>query len=353
MKVGIITDQHFGVRNDNLVFLSHQEKFYEKVFFPTLSKHGIDTVLDLGDTFDRRKYVNYHTLAKSKNMYFNELYNRDITLHTITGNHTTYFKNTNEINSLDLLLKEYSNIKIYWDLPHELELGSTRVLLVPWINPTNYEQAVEIVSQSKAQVLMGHLEIQGFEMMKGRVCDHGMDKEAFKRFEAVYSGHFHHPSTHGNITYLGAPYEMNWTDYAGRRGFHIFDTETREMEFIENPYAIFHKIHYDDDGMTIEDVASLETDGLDSTYIKVVVGKKNNPYIFDLFIDKIQASGAADVKVVEDHMNLDVIDESELIDEAQDTITIMNKYVEALELGDKKIPVQRFLENLYQEALSV
>jgi hypothetical protein len=189
--------------------------------------------------------------------------------------------------------------------------------------------------------------------MKGQLSDHGLDRAEFKKFLAVYSGHYHHPSSHENVTYLGAPYEMTWTDYAGKRGFHIFDTETLEMEFIQNPYSIFHRLDYDDSDLTVEDIEELDVSMLTSTYVKVIVKKKNNPYIFDLFIDKLQSAGAADIKVVEDHLNFDIIDEGELVDEAQDTLSLLRVYVDSLEVKANKDRINEFLRDLYQEAVSL
>jgi hypothetical protein len=116
---------------------------------------------------------------------------------------------------------------------------------------------------------------------------------------------------------------------------------------------MFHKIKYDDTDMTIEDIANLDTSNLTNTHIKVIISNKSNPYIFDLFLDKLQAAAPCDIKVVEDHMNLDVIDETELVDEAQDTLTILRQYVENLEITSDKQKVQAVLDDLYEEAISL
>lgn len=353
MKLAIINDQHFGVRNDSLAFLDFQEKFYNDVFFPTILKAGIDTILDLGDTFDRRKYINFYTLDKSKSMYFDHIKNHNIRLHSITGNHTTYYKNTNELNSIGLLLKEYTNISVYQNDPVELTFGSTQFLMVPWITKSNYQVCMDAINTTSAQVLLGHFEIAGFEMMRGHLCDHGLDKGIFKKFDAVYSGHFHHPSEYDNIKYLGAPYEMNWTDYEGKRGFHILDTETRELEFIQNPYSMFHKIFYNDNNMTVEEISNLDISGLTNTVIKVIIQNKENPYIFDIFMDQLQQSGAADIKIVEDHMHMDELGAEDLIDEAQDTHTILTNYIDTLETKVNKDKIKAAVTELYQEAMNL
>ena len=54
-------------------------------------------------------------------------------VHTIVGNHTAYYKNTNEVNAVDLLLREYHNVTVYSE-PEEVNLGRLKVLFIPWIN---------------------------------------------------------------------------------------------------------------------------------------------------------------------------------------------------------------------------
>lgn len=355
MKIGIITDTHFGARSDNSAFAQHFAKFYSDVFFPTLKEQGVKTVLHLGDLMDRRKFVNYVTAKNTEDCFIKPCYDEGIELHVVVGNHDTYYKNTNEVNSLRQLYSssKYDNLHTYWDAPVELEFEGCTVMLSPWICADNYQSSIEAFDKTKAQILMGHFEISGFEMMKGHLCDHGLSKQTFKKFDGVYSGHFHHPSSHDNITYLGAPYEMNWSDYDGKRGFHIFDTETREMAFFQNPYRIFHKIMYDDRDMTIEDIAHLDISQLTNTFIKVIIKEKSNPYIFDLFLDRLQSSNAADIKVVEDHMNLDAISDDDLLDEAQDTLTILKQYVDNLQVNADKDKIQKCLRELYNEAVQI
>lgn len=354
MKIAVITDTHFGARNDNAALAKQYQKFYDNVFFPTLDEHGVKVVLHLGDVTDRRKYINFITAKFLEESFIAPMNDRSIDFHAILGNHDTYYKNTNEVNSMRQLYGKtnYKNLNFYENEPVELEFDGCKIMLSPWICQQNYQSSIDAFKSTDAQILMGHFEIQGFEKMRGQLCDHGFDKKIFNKFDAVYSGHFHHPSSHDNITYLGAPYEMNWSDYAGKRGFHIFDTATREMQFIENPYKVFHKIEYDDSEMTVEEVSELDTSLLTDTFLKVIIKVKNNPYIYDLFLDRLQQSGAADIKVVEDHMNLDVIDDSDLVDEAQDTFTIIKRYIDSVETNVSKDRITSLVQELYMEAMN-
>jgi DNA repair exonuclease SbcCD nuclease subunit len=353
MKIAFVNDNHFGVRGDSQVFLDHQEKFFREIFFPYLDENSIKVVMDLGDTFDRRKYVNYVTLKRAKEFFFNQMASRDIEYHAVVGNHSVYFTNTNEVNSMDLLLREYKNFHIYETEPKELTFGSTRFMMVPWITKDNRDVCVEAIDKSSAQILLGHFEIEGFEMMKGTVCDHGMKKDTFSKFEAVYSGHFHHPSEYGNIKYLGAQYEMTWSDYAGRRGFHVFDTETKDITFVENPNRIFHKIEYDDADMTIDEIASLDTSVLKNTYVKVIVKNRTNSYLYDMFLNRIADSGAVDVKSVDDSLNLESSGVNEILDETQDTKDILHSYIDSIETSVEKKKIKKVIDELYLEAMNL
>jgi len=235
----------------------------------------------------------------------------------------------------------------------EINLGSTKFLMLPWICKSNYEQVSEMLQTSDANLVMGHLEVQGFEMMKGTVCTHGLKMEVFKNFESVYSGHFHHPSRYRNIEYLGAPYEMNWSDYNGSRGFHILDTETREMTKIENPNKIFIKIDYDDADMTIDDIANMDLSNLKNTYIKVIVKNRTNSYLYDLFMSRLSEEGVADVKAVDDSLNLESAGVDDILDETKDTKEILHNYIDSLETNVEKNRIKHVIDDLYSEALSL
>ena len=355
MKAVIITDTHFGLKNDSTSFSAYQNKFFHDVFLPYVVDNDITHVIHLGDLFDRRKYVNFITAKNVEDNFIKPLMDAGVTFHIVAGNHDTYFKNTNEVNSLKELYGNTNRDRFlaYWNDAVEIELDGCKIMLCPWICAENEERIKASIAKTDAQVLMGHFEIVGFEMHRGAICEHGEDFNTFDKFDIVMSGHFHHKSTHRNINYLGAPYEMTWSDYDDPKGFHVFDTTSRELTFIKNPYRMFHKIEYDDRDMTIEDVAELDTSLLTNTHIKVIVKNKSNPYIFDLFMDRLLQSGASDIKTIEDLVNFELGEDDDGIDEAQDTLTILHNFLDSIEVkGDKK-SVETFLNNLYNEAVNL
>ena len=348
MKIAILTDTHFGARGDHAAFDKHFEKFYHSTFFRTLQERDIRRVIHLGDMFDRRKYINYLTLNNCRRYFFDPLRDRQIKLDVIVGNHDVFYKNTNEINSPDLLLTEYDNIQAY-SVATELNYDGLDILMLPWICTDNYQESMTIIKETSAEVCFGHLELAGFQMYKGQKNDHGFDSKIFSRFDLVCSGHFHHRSSSGNIHYLGNPYELTWADYEDPRGFHIFDTETRELEFIQNPNRMFHKIFFNKDYV----VDNHNYDMLKECFVKVVVQDKDAPMKFDVLIDKLEKVGIADLQVVDDHMHMDIEDNEDILESAEDTMTILSKFCDQLDTTVDKKRLDSLLRNLYNEAVNL
>jgi DNA repair exonuclease SbcCD nuclease subunit len=348
LKVAIITDQHFGARNDSIAFLDFFEKFYDNTFFPCLDTNNISTVLILGDTFDRRKYVNFYALDRAKKMFFDKLAERNITVHMLAGNHDTYFKNTNEVNSPDLLLKEYNNIHVI-DEPTTIEVDGTKICMMPWICTENYQASLDEMKTTKAELCMGHFEIAGFAMYRGMESHEGLSKETFEKFDMVFSGHYHHRSDDGHIYYLGNPYELTWQDFNDPRGFHLFDLSTRELEFVRNPYTMFARIEYNDKD---QEPINLDAYDLKECYVKLIVVNKTDFYKFDKFIQKLYSKGCHDIKIVED---LSEFEDGEIGEEInlEDTISVLTNYVDSVETDVDKEKIKTYMRTLYTEAVNV
>jgi len=352
MKVAIITDQHFGARNDSIHFLDYYDKFYTNTFFPIIDSNNIGTVLILGDTFDRRKYINFYSYKRAREMFFDKLAQRNIKVHMLAGNHDTYYKNTNEVNSPELLLQEYTNIEVI-DSPKTIEVYDTKICMMPWICPENYEDSMRELKETDAEICMGHFEIAGFAMMRGMPSHEGLDRELFKQFDMVFSGHYHHRSADANIRYLGNPYELTWQDYNDTRGFHLFDLSTRDLEFIQNPNVMFHRIVYDDKKETITEITNKDLNKYTNTYVKVVVINKTNPYLFDRFMENLYKVNPIDITIAEDFTDLTEGVEDDIINQAEDTLTIINKYVDGISednIDNNKL--KNVLKELYVEALN-
>jgi UDP-2,3-diacylglucosamine pyrophosphatase LpxH len=342
MKVAIITDQHFGARKNSKLFHDYFLKFYNNVFFPTLEEQGITTVVDMGDTFDSRKGIDFSALSWSKNNYYDRLQEMGVKVHTIVGNHTAYYKNTNQVNAVDLLLREYDNVTVYSE-PTEVMLGKLPVLFIPWINQENEANTLKLIEKTTCQCAMGHLELQGFRVNKQIVMEHGLESKLFEKFSRVYSGHYHTRSDNGTVFYLGNPYEMFWNDVNDTRGFHIFDTETVTHEPVNNPFRLFYNIYYED-----TDYQTFDTREYENKIVRIIVRKKTNSKKFEKFVDKLYTSNVAELKIVENFQ----IKENEEFEafESEDTLSILNRYIEEAEINLDKSIVKKMIDEIYQEA---
>ena len=342
MKIAIITDQHFGARKNSKLFHDYFLRFYNDVFFPTLEKEGITTIIDMGDTFDSRKGIDFSSLSWAKDNYYDKLSEMGCEIHTIVGNHTAYYKNTNDVNAVDLLLREYDNVQVYSEAT-EIKVDKLGVLLIPWINSENEDQTLKMINKAKSRMAMGHLECKGFRIHRGYVMEQGTDVKLFDKFDKVFSGHYHTRSDDGRVFYLGNPYEMFWNDLGDTRGFHLFDTETLEHTPIDNPYRMFYTIFYDND-----DYQTFDTREYEGKIVKLIVRKKSNPRKFEKFVDKLYNSNVHELKVVENFQ----LQESEDFEafESEDTLSILNRYVEESEINLEKSRIQKMLQDVYREA---
>tara|TARA_B100001996_G_scaffold335630_1_gene286434 strand:+ start:60 stop:1097 length:1038 start_codon:yes stop_codon:yes gene_type:complete len=344
MKVAIITDQHFGFKKGSRLYHDYFLKFYDEIFFPTIEKLGIKTVLDLGDTFDNRKGVDLYSLDWAKRNYFSRLASNKVSVISVVGNHTAFYKNTNEVNSNDLLLREYDNITLF-DECTELEVGGLPILFIPWINAENKERTYNMIKESKAKVAMGHLELNGFVATHGHTMENGADFECYDKFKQVFSGHYHTRSSNGKIYYLGNPYEMFWNDCDDNRGFHIYDTSTLKLKTINNTHKLYKKIFYNDTPRQLFKFGEYR-----NKIVKLIVKNKTSEKEYDLFLEALEKANPHDIKIVEKIDDLSFEDD---IGESEDTMTLLNKYVDDLETDLNKSRIKGLIQDIYQQACEV
>jgi DNA repair exonuclease SbcCD nuclease subunit len=280
-------------------------------------------------------------------MFFDKLEERGIRVHMLAGNHDTYYKNTNDVNSPDLLLREYNNIDVI-DSPETIVIDGTSICMMPWICPENYQESIDEMKNTKAEICMGHFEIAGFAMHRGMESHDGLSKEIFDKFDMVFSGHYHHRSDDGHIYYLGNPYELTWQDFKDTRGFHLFDLERRELEFISNPNTMFERVEYDD-----KDCEPIDLDLIDLSgkYVKLVVVNKTDYYKFDKFIQKLYNKGCYEIKIIEDFSEFE---EGQIDEEInlEDTVSVLSNYVDSIETDVDKEQIKTFMRTLYTEAVN-
>lgn len=351
-RVAIISDTHWGVRNDNVAFMDMSKRFLDDVFFPKLDRESITTIIHLGDLVDRRKHISYLTANRLRRDFLDRIAQRPTwRAHIMAGNHDTYYKNTNDINALtELVAGNYKNIDVYID-PEEVNVEGEQVLMLPWICADNRDQSMRMIDESRSRVCMGHLEIQGFEMFRGSVATHGENRRTFDKFDLTLSGHYHHRSSDGSITYVGSHGEFTWSDYDDDRGFHILDLKTQELTFVPNPYKMFTKVFYDDGELDIDTLLQYDFDRHAGTMVKVVVKNKTNPYWFDTFCTRLDKAKPLGMQIVEDSLNLNLEDDADIVSEAESTIDIFMKHITQISTPNvNRGKLERLVMDLYSRA---
>lgn len=348
MKIAILNDTHCGIRNSSEIFMDYQEKFYRDVFFPHLKEHGIKKIIHLGDYYENRTSINFKALHHNRRIFLDVLRDNSIHMDIIPGNHDVYYKNTNRLNALKELLGHYMNEVRIIENPTVEQYGSLKIALIPWINPENEEKISEFINNCNADILGAHLELFGFEMQKGVACPGGMDHSIFSRFEAVLSGHFHTKSQNDNIHYLGSQMQFFWSDCDDRKYFHVLDTETRDLQAIENPYTIFEKVYYDDNRAALTDLSHL-----DDKFVKLIVVNKSNPTEFEKFVDRINSRKIFGLQIAENFQDFSGsnVDDDKI--SVEDTESLLYTYIDAVDTDLDKGKIKSLVRSLMIEAQSL
>lgn len=331
MKIAVINDIHFGKMSDNEYLMKYYKKSLENVFFKMIEKYDIDYIIDIGDIFDNRTKVNTKTLKEVKKFYFDALIDKQYDV--VLGNHDCYFPNRNDINTPSTTLFEYNNVQIF-DKPSEVSIGGTKFLYLPWINKSNAQETVDLIKSTDAKVCFGHLELSGFDYDKFQVAKKGLNPAVFKKFDHVFSGHYHIRSSKGNITYLGSPMQQTWVDQGVDKFFYVFDTETFEMTPVKNPYSIFKKIIYKED-------MEIDADEYKDCFVKMYVDEYESKTALDKVCTDIE-NVAVKFDISYNHKKVEIeLDDNEEI-EVEDTLSIISSSVEDVSVRD-------ILETSYKE----
>ena len=350
VKICLLNDSHFGARGDSQLFFDYFMKFYDDELFPYLKKNNIKTIIHAGDLMDRRKFVNFNILHQIRTRFMDELEKNGITMHCILGNHDVYYRNTNKVNSMQELFGNCKAMTIY-EKPEVINIDGLDIALLPWVNSENYDESIDFIKTASAPILIAHLELEGYDVIRGVKYEGGMKSKLFERYEQVYTGHFHCRQEQGNIYYLGTQYQITFSDMHEQKGFHIYDTDTRELEFIPNPHKMFHAVTYNDEGGPV-DSNKFDCEYLNGAYIKLYVEHKEHPYAFERFMDKLYDCGVAKITIVEELDN-SAWTQEEIVDLAQDTVTLINNEVDALEEVKDKARMKQLIRELYMESLSL
>lgn len=302
-KIAILGDLHLGAKQDDEWVQKNQREFFQ-MFFEYCGNNDIDTVFQLGDWFDVRRGISQETM-KFQREFVNPLMN-DYTVYALVGNHDMLLREHITPNSIREVLGKLDNVVVIEE-PTTITIDNIDFDFIPWMCKENSDQVAEFVSNSSSEYCLGHFELNGFWFARGQKSS-GIDGGFLSRYSSVWSGHFHTISESGNIRYMGTPYTMTLADADDKRGFHVFDTETHELEFVENPDCWHTKLYFNADTF---DTKTIEW-YTDKT-VKIIVEKRSTDsrdINFDVIEDRIAQVAH----------KLDTLDEIELVGVVSDDI---------------------------------
>lgn len=349
MKIILLADLHIGAKQGAQVMIDHQKKFFD-FMFDYIDKNNIDTIIQLGDANDGRKYANYKVINFAYECLYDVLESRKITYHTLIGNHDVFYKETLDITSSNLLLRNYKYIHVH-DQPTTLCFDNVTFDIIPWICNDNQQQCLDYIANSTSDYCCGHFAINQFPVFGSVLYQEGHDRALFKHYKQVFSGHFHTRSHQANISYIGTPYQLTWSDANTSNGFVVFDTQTLTWEYIDNPDRYYYYVTYDDSNPT--NTTNVDLLNLENSYVKLIVNSKSKPFLFNNFINRIFGKHPADVKIIDQQL-IDLSNKTIVKQDGQvkQTIDLITDYINNSEVTDKQQLIT-LMQSLYNEALTM
>jgi DNA repair exonuclease SbcCD nuclease subunit len=337
----ILGDTHFGIRENIPFMYEYQKKFYDYLF-DFIDLHNVKTIIQTGDLFDKRKSVNFLSLQKANEMFFDQLDARNIELYVVCGNHDSFYRSTNRVNAPKLLQRRFMTVVDTY--PHTINKNGLYVDLYPWINEENEPASLKFANESESNVAIGHFEFANFPLHPGTIAEHGLDHSKLSKYKTVFSGHYHTRSQKDNVIYVGTPYEMDWSDYNDPKGFTILKDDG-SYQFNRNPFTLHHKFSYDEN-----EVPDIELEY--PHHIKVTVVNKTDQKKFDKFIERVQQTQPLSLQIIDTEMQKSVETALNTKIEFKGTHHMLMHVIDDIAVNDKDV-LKKKMSEIYTEAMEL
>jgi len=354
-RIWIISDTHFGVRSNSLEWLEIQKDYYNKWLIPLLKEkvQPGDIMFHLGDLFDNRQSINILVLNTVIEIF--EKISQILPLHILLGNHDTYRKTSNDINSIKIF--EYmNNITVYQE-PTEIILSkdnlNKKILLMPWRQGPE-EEITTIKEHPNCDYLFCHTDIHGLRYNRIRMVESGNDISVYEYFKRVLSGHIHYRQTYHNITMVGCPYPLTRSDINNEKGIYLFDPFKNKLQFFENKFSPkFIRIN-------IEDLMELSLDKflklIKNNFVDIIVNIRwSIDFPFTALMDIISGFRKISIiSVIDDDEDKIIYDDNSTSDLSNFNIMkLAEKYIETLNYSAKvKDATLKKINELYSRIIS-
>lgn len=348
-KVLFLGDLHLGVRNANIVFMNMMKKYFNNELFPYILKNDIDCVIQLGDILDKRKSVDFITSNFLQNTFFKFFDDNKIPFYSTVGNHDLYYRQSVSVDGPSQFVNS-DYIKIIKE-PEIVEISGKEFALVPWICDENKDSVSKWIKKnsSKDRILCGHFELEGFPIQRGFMSDKGtIESSVLKKYHKVMSGHYHSPSSKGNVSYIGTPYQLTWSDYGDIKKIVVYDTEANIFEEIPTKIEMFHKIIYSDN-------LNVKYSDYEDTFVKVIISDVVDEVKLSSFLNSFEQSAHLHGLQVVNQLNNGIDEFEELsVTDVDEPIDIMVKVIEE-RIQDESLRdlVKSLSHSIYKEAQSM
>jgi DNA repair exonuclease SbcCD nuclease subunit len=344
-KIFIVGDLHFGVKGNSVTFLDQQKNWFFNHFIPLIQTEKPSDIIFLGDIFDSRNSLSPLILNTVREI-FKTIVASNCKVHAILGNHDIFFKNTKNIHSLNVLQDQ--GVHVYAS-PTEVIINNKKCLMLPWIIKNEEKHVALLLASNSYDFCFGHLEINSFEMVKGKKEENGLSKDLFANCKKVYSGHFHLRGSDKNITYIGTPYELSWNDYLDKKGVYSVNTSNFNETIIDTTSMPSH-VKISNNLYKLEDV----TRKMINNNIVKLIFKANTPEVEKInFIEKINSSEPFSLIIDEEDSENYFENQEEIDASIKDTMGFLTEYLNIVELPaelDKKKVLER-IEDLYKNSI--
>lgn len=241
-KVTLIGDLHFGVKNFNLDFLKQQLNALQE-YCKILKEKNVNTIIQLGDVFDNRKNIDNNFLYRLKTRLYEIFEGFDV--YCIVGNHDMYFRQTREVNSPSIHLKDF--FKEIFVHPSLVTINEISFAMFPYFSEKEFIQLKDngILNRilEPSEVILGHFEFKDFNFAYNTINNHSnYGIEDFKKDDKLlFSGHYHFSN---NKHYIGTPYQIDFKEFGLVPKIIVLskdkDKGSIEVEEIENTWSVRH-----------------------------------------------------------------------------------------------------------------
>lgn len=250
----LISDTHYGVKQNSITWLNSQLDFIYKQLIPFCREQNEkSSIYHLGDVFDSRSSINPFVASRVRKA-FKDLYKVSKEMIILGGNHDYYSPNEDSIDSINMVLHEDDEFKPTVVTKDIYLKGQD--LFIPWYRFNDVEDIKRYIEDYNVSRVFVHADITMLD------DEH---KRLFKGLQ-VFSGHIHTPKHYKNLHTLGSTYALTFADSNDDRGFYVLQEEW--LRFVPNEYTIrFHRLYNDE---IFNDVSFSKVD-----YIELYVDQLN------------------------------------------------------------------------------